>query len=717
MNKKIISSFLTAILLFSFMISTGLIVKPVESNPVYETVEVTKLIKTSENEWVNETQVEVGETVHFKITVTYHDTDGIGIGRLLTYINITENLPEGLEYQQGTATIEETSIDDQKIIWRFGGLILYDNESVEIEFDTTVTTEGEIENHVDVEAMESCYKDPRYNSAKATLFSSYNHDFKQKDVDDDCQYERAIDQNDDSSDGYEYYEDNLGDPSEAKKSKDGDGDGMIDHFIDINNDEKPDKYWDPDDDILTDIIIKDVDYNESDNWEEEWVFDSDDDGELDKYYDPDDDQIYDYIVFELEKNIVGNGTINVNPGHTIFLKDSEVILNAMPDTNWSFDNWESNGVINGSTKLTETVIMNEDKTITAYFKQGEPEKYKLTVKTEGQGEVNISPKQDNYTEGTIVTLTATPETGWYFDEWTNDATDDNNPLEILMDSDKNITAVFKEANNDDTKKPFVNITKPKKNTRYKNNEEKGKSLLITKISGSIDIEAEAYDESGIEKVEFYIGDDLKHSDKDAPYNYYWNESNLLLKIKTIKVKAYDNAGNSNTSEILVLKTGSLYKYGKYVFGATAVLFLISRLSNKPTEEEKDDSEDGTTLNKPPVAKAEGPSSSQTNKKITFDASDSYDPEEEQLEYIWDFGDGNAANGKQVEHIYKQKGTYAVTLTVKDSKGSTDTITLNIEIKNPEQSETDNTFWIIAGTLGAILTSIVAVFFVRRKLYV
>ncbi|MCX6875947.1 MAG: SUMF1/EgtB/PvdO family nonheme iron enzyme [Verrucomicrobia bacterium] len=48
----------------------------------------------------------------------------------------------------------------------------------------------------------------------------------------------------------------------------------------------------------------------------------------------------------------------------------------------------------------------------------------------------------NYTPGSTATLTATPDPGYVFSKWTGDATGRANPLSVVMDSDKTITAVF-----------------------------------------------------------------------------------------------------------------------------------------------------------------------------------------------------------------------------------------------------------------------------------
>ena len=58
--------------------------------------------------------------------------------------------------------------------------------------------------------------------------------------------------------------------------------------------------------------------------------------------------------------------------------------------------------------------------------------------------------------------------------------------------------------------------------------------------------------SGINRVEFYIDDDLEASDSSVPYSWEWTKLNLFSS-HTIKTVAYDDAGNSASDEIIVRK--------------------------------------------------------------------------------------------------------------------------------------------------------------------
>ena len=60
---------------------------------------------------------------------------------------------------------------------------------------------------------------------------------------------------------------------------------------------------------------------------------------------------------------------------------------------------------------------------------------------------------------------------------------------------------------------------------------------------------------------------------------------------------------------------------------------------------------------------------EVSEPISFDGSGSYDPDGVIVSYLWDFGDQNSASGISVNHVYRQVGTYVVTLTVEDDDGA------------------------------------------------
>lgn len=71
------------------------------------------------------------------------------------------------------------------------------------------------------------------------------------------------------------------------------------------------------------------------------------------------------------------------------------------------------------------------------------------------------------------------------------------------------------------------------------------------------------------------------------------------------------------------------------------------------------------VNQLPIARIAGPDTGAPGEVLRFDGSGSTDPDGQIIRHIWDFGDGNAAEGALASHTYTRPGTYQVQLTVFD----------------------------------------------------
>jgi PKD repeat protein len=74
------------------------------------------------------------------------------------------------------------------------------------------------------------------------------------------------------------------------------------------------------------------------------------------------------------------------------------------------------------------------------------------------------------------------------------------------------------------------------------------------------------------------------------------------------------------------------------------------------------------INLPPTIILNAPSSGQVGEGLTFDASQSFDPEGTALSWAWNFGDGTTTTGEVVTHSYTQAGQFTLTLVVTDATG-------------------------------------------------
>lgn len=558
MKTKILTIFIVLILTFTSLgsIASALETCGEETNPVADSdvVEVTKMIRDNDK-WVNKINASIDDILRFNISITYHDSDGDGPAYMIRNIEITDTLPGGLEYL-GDATTVETSNESNVVIWDLGK-DFHLNEThptFNLEFNVKVVGHGTLINNVHVKALEKCISVWRNVDTSATVFvSGGTCDFRSIDVEPDQSLEHAYDYNNDSSDGFESYVDPDG-SSEAVKSIDGDQDGKIDHFVDIDGNNLPEKYWDPDDIILSNISIIDVDYDGT----YEWVYDSNGDHKNDRYYDPDDGQIYPYEVYTLIVNDDGHGSIEKDPNGILFLT------------------W----------KLHE------------------------------------------------VELTAVSDEGYVFDYWSGDVPEENesvNPLTITMDSNKTITAHFKVKEVEGG--PSIKIIKPKENWLYKFNFPVRPYLRGTKIVGPITIKVKAKSDKGIDRVEFFIDNKSMYNDtRGVLHIYKWT---WFLKPRdgktnyTIKVVAYDKDGNSNSTELEVirnryrpLRDTPLLTIGTVTAGALA---LFRNRSSQPDQQTPPGDNGGggsgnATDNNAPEEKTTEPeeASKSVNKEENFD---------------------------------------------------------------------------------------------------
>ena len=130
---------------------------------------------------------------------------------------------------------------------------------------------------------------------------------------------------------------------------------------------------------------------------------------------------------------IGGTTIGAGSYNT----GSTRAVTATPNSGYTFVNWTLAGV-QVSTNANYSFVLNANTTLVANFAVSA---YTLNV-TFVNGTVVKNPNNPTYTNGTNVELTATPNSGYEFLNWTGDATGTNNPLTVLMNGNKNITANF-----------------------------------------------------------------------------------------------------------------------------------------------------------------------------------------------------------------------------------------------------------------------------------
>ncbi len=89
-------------------------------------------------------------------------------------------------------------------------------------------------------------------------------------------------------------------------------------------------------------------------------------------------------------------------------------------------------------------------------------------------------------------------------------------------------------------------------------------------------------------------------------------------------------------------------------------------------------------NRAPVADAGGPYDAQTGVPITLNGTGSTDPDEDELAYVWDFGDGVMGDGPMPTHTYETSGRYVVTLVVSDAEFESEPAETVVEVTDPDE---------------------------------
>ncbi|MDA1068855.1 MAG: hypothetical protein O3C43_20410, partial [Verrucomicrobia bacterium] len=134
-------------------------------------------------------------------------------------------------------------------------------------------------------------------------------------------------------------------------------------------------------------------------------------------------------------SLESSGTVK-DSGNGAYLKDSIATVEAIAEGGFGFDHWE--GSASGSDNPIE-ILMDGNKSITAIFH--EITSLTTIVSPENSGTINESG-DGSYVKDSTATIEAIPALGYLFVSWSTDASGDENPLDLVMNDNKAVTAHF-----------------------------------------------------------------------------------------------------------------------------------------------------------------------------------------------------------------------------------------------------------------------------------
>ena len=110
-----------------------------------------------------------------------------------------------------------------------------------------------------------------------------------------------------------------------------------------------------------------------------------------------------------------------------------------------FDSWETTGLVSVSDVNANPVqvTVSGDGTLKAVY-SGVAVAYTLTITSTSGGTTDPAPDSYSYDEGTVVSVTAIPDSGYCFDHWELDGVDAGsaNPIAVTINADHTLHAVF-----------------------------------------------------------------------------------------------------------------------------------------------------------------------------------------------------------------------------------------------------------------------------------
>jgi len=181
------------------------------------------------------------------------------------------------------------------------------------------------------------------------------------------------------------------------------------------------------------------------------------------------------FVLTVLTNPPGAGSVQISPPpngtNGTYVQGTVVTMTATAMGTNAFTNWT--GAVS-STSNRITVLMDADKSVTANFVPIIPPSYTLmtTVSPAGAGLVIISPPpatNATYVAGTIIALNGRPNPGFRFVRWTGAVASTNNPIAVIMDGNKSLTAIFEAVpplNFDDLAGVFQGLLFDERETNY-----------------------------------------------------------------------------------------------------------------------------------------------------------------------------------------------------------------------------------------------------------
>ncbi|MFD1170769.1 InlB B-repeat-containing protein [Oceanobacillus caeni] len=139
----------------------------------------------------------------------------------------------------------------------------------------------------------------------------------------------------------------------------------------------------------------------------------------------------------IKTEVQGEGTVSILPNKTSYPAGTEITLEAEPKAGYEFVRWE--GDVTDTTNPLE-LTLDSSISVVAVF---EPVKQAtLNLSISGEGNIIRDTLESQFTQGESISLFAQPKSGWQFSHWEGSVSGSDARIQVAMNGNKNIQAVF-----------------------------------------------------------------------------------------------------------------------------------------------------------------------------------------------------------------------------------------------------------------------------------
>lgn len=152
--------------------------------------------------------------------------------------------------------------------------------------------------------------------------------------------------------------------------------------------------------------------------------------------------VEDTDIVEVQATVNPEEAGEVNPPTGSYITGKEIIITTSPaGSQWQFTGWT------GDTTAQEdslTFAITRNMNLVANYEIPEDAQYQLVTGAVPEAGGIIEPASGMFDSGVTLEVSAIPQDGWEFVEWSGDTSFTGNPLQVTMNRDYNLTAHFNE---------------------------------------------------------------------------------------------------------------------------------------------------------------------------------------------------------------------------------------------------------------------------------